>query len=930
MVYDNCSSPDDRRARCEKYRLSRFYRVHLISKEMDRMTNKKFKLAAMSLALTACVAASPLSAGAEAPEAAADVQPSAAADTATEDKPSPETVAAEEPAAEAAADPVEETPAQSTEEPPAQEPEAAPAGDAAVLPALPGARPVVVDMPAAEAPADAAGEPAEAAEDPKDAADSAEETAEDADAAEDAETPEPPEIAIARPDAAQPAVQPGIAAPAIQPGGISVMLPGETRQVALNTQASNEDGTVMGDFETVVKNAKAGQEIILQEDYTGSLTIFDWIRLNLNKKTVTGTITVDLSGKKADGSRGTVEIVNGTITGGTESGVKITGAEGSEILLKDLTITGNRNDTSGYGGGGVCADSGDLTIDHCRITDNTAANGSGGGVSMGGKHGGTVENASLTIKDSVISGNTSTAQGGGVYAAVTDGSVSITGSTLSGNSATAQGGGISVSASGSTDVTLSGNTILENTAGQDGGGIYLSRPEQSETAPDTTICGNTIQKNSGKNGGGIKLDNTSATLENNTILENTAQNAGGGLRADTRSAAVTCTLRNNTIANNTAVTGGGISSGSSSLIYKNEYTGYTCTIVMESGSVTGNTARTTLGTYGGGGVHLTGNGSRFVMKGGTIAGNNANCGGGIYSENYEGISILGGAIQGNRAAKHGGGIYIRNSMPNRTIAGSVTNTVEQEVLDIGSTVVISGNTAGQLGGGIYADNGVTVRLAGYLLNNHAGTAGADLYLTAGSTEDKNRNVLVLRRVSKDDDWTLVDCGHTIDGWYIDGDEDGNNRWNADATVDADGNEIPKFIMNLDTLLDGSDYTILQDENGDYVITVGGKALALKAAHAVIPPEPTPDPEPTPGPNPTPDPEPTPITPETPESPEVPEAPGETPVTPISTPTQTVAPSGTHLPQTGTSLFAALAMALSGIALTAAGAWASLTGRRCRH
>lgn len=574
-----------------------------------------------------------------------------------------------------------------------------------------------------------------------------------------------------------PAVQPGIAAPAIQPGGISVMLPGETRQVALNTQASNEDGTVMGDFETVVKNAKAGQEIILQEDYTGSLTIFDWIRLNLNKKTVTGTITVDLSGKKADGSRGTVEIVNGTITGGTESGVKITGAEGSEILLKDLTITGNRNDTSGYGGGGVCADSGDLTIDHCRITDNTAANGSGGGVSMGGKHGGTVENASITIKDSVISGNTSTAQGGGVYAAVTDGSVSITGSTLSGNSATAQGGGISVSASGSTDVTLSGNTILENTAGQDGGGIYLSRPEQSETAPDTTICGNTIQKNSGKNGGGI---------------------------------------------------------------------------------------------------------------------------------------------------------YIRNSMPNRTIAGSVTNTVEQEVLDIGSTVVISGNTAGQLGGGIYADNGVTVRLAGYLLNNHAGTAGADLYLTAGSTEDKNRNVLVLRRVSKDDDWTLVDCGHTIDGWYIDGDEDGNNRWNADATVDADGNEIPKFIMNLDTLLDGSDYTILQDENGDYVITVGGKALALKAAHAVIPPEPTPDPEPTPGPNPTPDPEPTPITPETPESPEVPVAPGETPVTPISTPTQTVAPSGTHLPQTGTSLFAALAMALSGIALTAAGAWASLTGRRCRH
>ena len=295
--------------------------------------------------------------------------------------------------------------------------------------------------------------------------------------------------------------------------------------------------------------------------------------------------------------------------------------------------------------------------------------------------------------------------------------------------------------------------------------------------------------------------------------------------------------------------------------------------------------------------------------------------GGKHGETVENASltIKDSVISGNTStAQGGGGIYLSRpeqseTAPDTTICG---NTIQKN--------------SGKNGGGIYADNGVTVRLAGYLLNNHAGTAGADLYLTAGSTEDKNRNVLVLRRVSKDDDWTLVDCGHTIDGWYIDGDEDGNNRWNADATVDADGNEIPKFIMNLDTLLDGSDYTILQDENGDYVITVGGKALALKAAHAVIPPEPTPDPEPTPGPNPTPDPEPTPITPETPESPEVPEAPGETPVTPISTPTQTVAPSGTHLPQTGTSLFAALAMALSGIALTAAGAWASLTGRRCRH
>ena len=49
------------------------------------MTNKKFKKAAMALALTACVAATPLAANAETPENAADVQAPAAVDHAEAD-----------------------------------------------------------------------------------------------------------------------------------------------------------------------------------------------------------------------------------------------------------------------------------------------------------------------------------------------------------------------------------------------------------------------------------------------------------------------------------------------------------------------------------------------------------------------------------------------------------------------------------------------------------------------------------------------------------------------------------------------------------------------------------------------------------------------------------------------------------------------------
>ena len=608
-------------------------------------------------------------------------------------------------------------------------------------------------MPAAEAPADAAGEPAEAAEDPKDAADSAEETAEDADAAEDAETPESPEIAIARPDAAQPAVQPGIAAPAIQPGGISVMLPGETRQVALNTQASNEDGTVMGDFETVVKNAKAGQEIILQEDYTGSLTIFDWIRLNLNKKTVTGTITVDLSGKKADGSRGTVEIVNGTITGGTESGVKITGAEGSEILLKDLTITDN---SGKYGGGVYAKNSSNVKIDHCTISDNHADQ-MGGGIYA--------EDSSLAVVDSTVISNTSSRSGGGIY---------VKSGTL----------------------TAANNQIIGNTA---------STP--------------------GSSGGGIHLDGSSAELTNNTISKNTVSGKGGGLSSTdaSGSANVKITLKGNTITENTATSNG----GGLSINNKDQ------AITLDGDTIEGNE-----GGSQGGGIHVS-SGSSLTMNGGSVSRNHAASGGGIYHASPDCTVELNGVALTENTANSGAGIYLNAS---------------RAKLVLGSGTLISGNKALYNGGGVYSYGHSTVidLLLSTLYNNHAGTAGDDLYLQERWAD--RDTTLILRPVG--DDWTLDDCGHTIDGWYIDNKD---QRWNADATVDKDGNAIPKFIFALDgklgttsvidhgdgtftvTTTDGT-YTVQKFEDGHYEVHITNAApLALKAAHAVIPPEPTPRP-----------------------------------------------------------------------------------------
>lgn len=603
------------------------------------------------------------------------------------------------------------------------------------------------------------------------------------------------------------------------------------------------------------------------------------------------------------------------------------------LVLNDTDVLNNIATSKG---GGIHLTTG-TTLDLLKSKVDGNTGGSGGGIYA-------KDDAKLNIQDSSISGNTATngGWGGGIYTDLKDGSITIQGSTIDGNKAEerAKGGGASIAAIGSTQVIIDHNTIQGNSAGLYGGGLYIHNNINGQYKPlDTVvqITNNTIQNNScGGSGAGIYLFGVNSVLDSNLITGNTiasGYSGGGGVRVDTTNSIpdpVTCTLKNNIISNNTAPVGGGVSSGSSTLLYGQNNTGITCTIIMESGSIIGNHATSTLGSQaGGGGVHLVGNGSRFVMQGGSIEGNDAAAnGGGVFSTNYEGFKVLGGAIQNNTAKLNGGAIFIQNALPNRALAGgAVTNTPEQEVLEIGAPVIITGNSAGQYGGGIFAANGVTVKMAGHLLNNHADKAGDDLYMMVDTNyypKGDVKNVLVLRPVTKEDDWTLTDCGHIIDGWYLD--NTAPERWNADKKLDAEGNELPAFIVNLNTLLEGSDYTITVDENGNYVITLASdQVLALKAAHDVIPePTPEPDPEPTPTPGP--------VTPETPENPPVedatPDEPAETSVTPenpANPPVQDATPDSTvaALPKTGVNWFTALAMALSGMALTVAGAFTSL-------
>ena len=229
------------------------------------------------------------------------------------------------------------------------------------------------------------------------------------------------------------------------------------------------------------------------------------------------------------------------------------------------------------------------------------------------------------------------------------------------------------------------------------------------------------------------------------------------------------------------------------------------------------------------------------------------------------------------------------------------------------------NAKGAVGGGLRIEAGCSAVLgrSTVINNNSADKAGADIF-----TEKGGKLTFSVGNAGIGD--ILQDCGDGIDGWYIDAE---GQRWNFHGD--------PSVAQKL---LDSKDVALVYNSDGTYTITADSEGLALKAAHAELP-APTPDPDgpdtPTPNPDPKPEPKPGPdtsITPEDPQLPPVQDARADTPDSPVlpANHTNPAVQDAHALPQTGTSLFAALAMALSGFALTIAGAWASLLGKNSRH
>lgn len=168
---------------------------------------------------------------------------------------------------------------------------------------------------------------------------------------------------------------------------------------------------------------------------------------------------------------------------------------GADVTLSGLTLTG--------GGGGI-ANLGNLRVDRCIISGNSAST-----------YGGILNNGTLVVTHSTISGNTSSdGVGGGIYN-LGGRTLSVFDSTISGNSSKNGGAGISI-VSGSTAM-IANSTVSGNTAGSSGAGIL--------NGGFLNVINSTITGNSGTGqGGGIATSiGSSLTLANSIIAGNTAR-----------------------------------------------------------------------------------------------------------------------------------------------------------------------------------------------------------------------------------------------------------------------------------------------------------------------------------------------------------------------------------------------------------------------
>ena len=236
----------------------------------------------------------------------------------------------------------------------------------------------------------------------------------------------------------------------------------------------------------------------------------------------------------------------------------------------------------------------------------------------------------------------------------------------------------------------------------------------------------TITHASSKTGRGVYVSSVTFNMYGGSITGNKAQDAqgrGGGVYVYSGSG--TFNMYGGSITGNRATgDGGGVyksGSNSSFNMYGGSITGNTANsygggvyvdgggFTMSGGTIGGTkTGETNTATYGGGGVYVVGSSSTFEMTDGSITGNNAAYGGGVYTVNE--FKMTGGSITGNNAYKSdyistfGGGVCVGSGI--FTVSGEVTVTDNTK----GGTKGADGKFTGDTKNNVYLPTGKTITI----------------------------------------------------------------------------------------------------------------------------------------------------------------------------------------------------------------------------
>ena len=255
-------------------------------------------------------------------------------------------------------------------------------------------------------------------------------------------------------------------------------------------------------------------------------------------------------------------------------------------------------------------------------------------------------------------------------------------------------------------ITLGATLVLSETVGPEmidgpgsglvtisgGGAVSVFEVSNGVTA---SLSGLTISDGStAGNGGGLYNDGGTITLTNVTVSGNSAGNSGGGVEN-----LGMMTVSNSAFSSDTAgLVGGGIRNdggGIGSLT--------NCTFSQDVG-----------GSEFGGGGGLA-NYAIMMVNGCTFSGNSGPYGSGLYNAGATSLTVDDSTFSDNSASVFGGGID--NEGGPLTVDGST----------------FSGNSASQNGGGLDDVYGGSVIVDGCTFSGNSATAGAGLYVGAGST-----------------------------------------------------------------------------------------------------------------------------------------------------------------------------------------------------